>query len=137
MPRMVDESFGAGDMSWLANAGDVNFAAARTETLNISAFTAGTHYPNGYIPSGTPLSKVGGLMVPYTSAEGTTTGAGILAGHLLTDQPVKGNAATVNFAVPVYDRGRVKAAKVPQGTDAFTAPIAPLKRVAAPALYYV
>jgi hypothetical protein len=58
-------------------------------------------------------------------AEATTTGAGVLAGHLLTDQPVVGSN---NFAAPLIDHGRVKAAKVPTGTDAFTAPVAAAKR---------
>ncbi len=93
--------------------------------LDISTFTANTHYPNGYIPSGTPLSKVAGMVVPYTSLEATTTGAGILFGHLLTDQPVVG---TTDFGVALLDHGRVKTAKVPQGTDAFTAPVAAAKR---------
>lgn len=125
MPRLKTETFGAGDQSWLGSTHGIH--ECRTEVLDVSAFTAGTHYPDGYIPSGTPLAKVGGLMVPYTSAEGTTTGAGILAGFLYTDQPVVG---TQDFGVPVLDHGRVKSAKVPQGTDAFTAPVAAAKRAA-------
>lgn len=123
MPRMKTETYGTGDQSWLGSSHGIG--ECRTEQLDISAFTAGTHYPNGYIPSGTPLSEVGGLMVPYTSAEGTTTGAGILAGHLFTDAPVVG---TNDFPVAVLDHGRVRAAKVPQGTDAFTAPVAAAKK---------
>ena len=65
---------------WLRNA--------RTGVVDISAFTAGTHYPDGYIPSGTPVALVGGLYVPYDKTEATTTGAGILAGVILTDQKV-------------------------------------------------
>jgi len=124
MPRMKTESFGAGDQSWLGSSHGIH--ECRTETVNVSAFTAGTHYPNGYIPSGTPVAKVSGLLVPYTSAEATTTGAGVLAGHLFTDQPVVG---TANFAAPLLDHGRVKSAKVPTGSDAFTAPVAAAKRV--------
>jgi hypothetical protein len=124
MPRLKSETFGAGDQSWLDSTHAMR--NSRTEVIDISAFTAGTHYPNGFIPSGTPLAKVGGMMVPYTSAEGTTTGAGIFWGHLLTDQPVVG---TVDFAAPVLTHGRVKSAKVPTGTDAFTVPAAAAKRV--------
>ena len=124
MPRLKNETFGAGDQSWLDSAHGMR--NARTEVLDISTFTAGTHYPNGYIPSGTPLAKVAGMMVPYTSAEATTTGPGIFWGHLLTDQPVVG---TVDFGVPVLTHGRVKSAKVPTGTDAFTVPVAAAKRV--------
>jgi hypothetical protein len=120
---MKSETFQTGDMSWLDS--DHGIGNARTDLLDISTFTAGTHYPNGYIPSGTPVAKVGGVLVPYTSAEGTTTNAGVLWGHLLTDQPVVG---TNDFAVPVLKHGRVVTAKVPQGTDAFTAPVAAAKR---------
>jgi hypothetical protein len=124
MPRLESETVSSGDMSWLDSAHGIR--NAKTEVLDISAFTAGTHYPNGYIKSGTPVAKVGGMLVPYTSAEATTTGAGVLAGHVLTDQLVTG---TVDFAVPLLKHGRVKTAKVPQGTDAFTAPVNALKRV--------
>jgi hypothetical protein len=130
MPRLKSETIGTGDQSWLGSAHGIR--ECRTETLDISAFTAGTHYPNGYIPSGTPVAKVSGLLVPYTSAEGTTTNAGVLAGHLFTDQLVVG---TNDFPVPLLDHGRVKTAKVPQGTDAFTAPVAAAKRAATTIIY--
>ncbi|MET0887981.1 MAG: hypothetical protein ABWX92_16205, partial [Mycetocola sp.] len=91
------------------------------ESIDISAFTAGTHYPNGYIPSGFPVALVAGLLVPYDVTVGTTTGAGILAGHVLTDQAVVG---TQDFAVPVIDHGRVKAAKVATILTGFVKPIA-------------
>lgn len=130
MPRLKSETIGTGDQSWLGS--DHGIGNCRTEQLDISTFTSGTHYPNGYIPSGTPLSKVAGLMVPYTSAEATTTGAGILYGHLFTDQQVVG---TDDFPVPVLDHGRVRAAKVPQGTDAFTVPVAAAKRIQTTIVY--
>lgn len=125
MPRMKTETFLAGDMSWLDSDHGIN--NSRTDLLDISTFTAGTHYPNGFIPSGQPVAKVGGVLVPYTSAEATTTGAGVLWGHILTDQQVVG---TNDFAVPVLKHGRVKTSKVPVGSDgAFTAPVAAAKRV--------
>lgn len=125
MPRLTTETFGAGDQSWLGSTHGIH--ECRTETLDVSAFTEATHYPDGYVKSGTPVAKVGGLLVPYTSAEATTTGAGVLAGFLYTDQPVVG---TGDFAVPLLDHGRVKSSKVPTGTDAFTAPVAAAKRAA-------
>jgi hypothetical protein len=123
MPRLASETVSSGDMTWLDSGHGIR--NAKTEVVDISAFTAGTHYPNGYIKSGTPVAKVGGMLVPYTSAEATTTGAGVLAGHILTDQIVEG---TVDFPAPLLKHGRVKTAKVPQGTDAFTAPVAAAKR---------
>lgn len=130
MPRLKTETLGTGDQSWLASAHGIR--ECRTEFLDVSTFTAGTHYPNGYIPSGTPVAKVGGVLVPYTSAEATTTGAGVLAGHVFTDQHVEG---TSDFAVPILDHGRVRTAKVPQGTDAFTAPVVAAKRINVTTIY--
>lgn len=45
-------------------------------TLDVTLFTAGTHYPNGYIPSGTVVSPAGG---PYS---GTGAVGGILYSSL-------------------------------------------------------
>lgn len=123
MPRMKTENFGGGNYSWIGE-GAHGIADARTEILDISTFTAGTHYPNGYIPSGLPVAKVGGVLVPYDATEGTTTNAGILAGFVLTDSPVVGAA---DFAVALYDHGRVITANLP---IAFTAPAAAAKKAA-------
>ena len=128
MPRMKTETFGGGDQSWIG-AGAHGITDARTEILDISTFTAGTHYPNGYIPSGLPVAKVGGVLVPYDPTEGTTTNAGVLAGHILTDQPVVG---TADFGVPLYDHGRVVVANLP---IAFVAPTAAAKKAAVTIAY--
>jgi len=130
MPRLSSETVGTGDQTWLGSAHGI--WECRTETINVSAFTAGTHYPNGYIPSGTPVAKVSGLLVPYDSTEATTTNAGVLAGFLFTDQRVVG---TKNFPAPVLDHGRVKTAKVKTGVQAFTAPVAAAKRAATTIVY--
>lgn len=127
MPRLTTETFGGGDQSWLGSTHGI--ANARTEVLDISAFTAGTHYPNGYIPSGTPVAKVGGVLVPYDKTEATTTDAGVLAGFILTDQRVVG---TADFGVPLLDHGRVRASKVP---NSFVAPVAAEKRAATTIVY--
>lgn len=127
MPRLTTESFGSGDQSWLGS--DHGIFNCRTESVDVSAFTAGTHYPNGYIPSGFPVAKVGGLLVPYDKTEGTVTGAGILAGHIFTDQRVVG---TADFPAPLLDHGRVKAAKVP---NSFVAPVAAAKAAATTIVY--
>lgn len=125
MPRMKTDSFGGGDQSWIG-AGAPGINDCRTEVLDISTFTAGTHFPNGFIPSGLPVAKVGGVLVPYDATEGTTTGAGVLAGFVLTDQPVIG-ASTPDFGVPLYDSGRVVTANLP---IAFTVPTAAAKKAA-------
>jgi hypothetical protein len=127
MPKLRSETIGSGDQSWLGSAHGI--ADCRTETIDISAFTAGTHYPNGYIPSGLPVAKVGGVLVPYDATEGTVTGAGILAGHIFTDQTVSG---TGDIPAPLLDHGRVKTAKLPV---AFTVPAAAAKRSATTIVY--
>lgn len=122
MPRLQTETFGAGDMTWLGSSHGI--WECRTEVLDISAFTEADHYPDGYIPSGTPVALVGGLLVPYDSTEATTTNAGVLAGHLFTDQRVIGSD---DFGVPLLDHGRVVESKVPDGDGAFVAPVAAAK----------
>lgn len=126
MPRLKTESVGTGDQSWLASTHGIY--ECRTETVDVSAFTAATHFPDGHLPSGTPVAKVAGLLVPYDKTEATTTNAGVLAGHIFTDQTVGAD----DFAVPLLDHGRVKAAKVPHE---FAAPAAALKRAAASIIY--
>ena len=55
-------------------------------TLDVSLFTQATHYPNGYIPSGTVLGKVtsSGLYGPYdpSATDGREDAAGLLFGTL-------------------------------------------------------
>lgn len=133
MPKLVTETIGTGDQSWLASTHGMH--TPRSETLDNSAFTAGTHYPNGYLPSGTPVALVGGLLVPYDKAEGTTTGAGVLAGHLVKDEPVVG---TNDFAVALLDHGRVHVGKVPyNNTFTFAAPVAAAKKASINIVYTV
>lgn len=59
------ENFGQGDQSWLGS--EHGTSSARTITLDTSAFTSGTHYPDGYFKSGIPLGKITatGLYGPY------------------------------------------------------------------------
>lgn len=129
MPKFrTERDVVVGNMEWLgSNHGIRN---ARTEILDISTFTAGTHYPNGYIPSGLPVAKVGGVLVPYDATEATVTNAGVLAGFILTDIPLgvlpgATALATEDFNVPLLDHGRVKTGKLP---IAFTKPVAAAKR---------
>lgn len=52
------------DRSWLGSAHGTT--ATRTITLDVSAFTEETHYPDGFIPSGTVLALLSnGLFGPY------------------------------------------------------------------------
>lgn len=112
------ESVGTGDQSWLGSAHGTD--NAHPCTLARSAFTSGTHYPNGYLPAGTPVAKFTsggstGLYGPYTT--GATNGTQTLAGFLLTDVSMT-RSTTGNPQGALLEHGRVIVAKLPQTVDA-------------------
>lgn len=76
----------AEDRSWLASAHGTT--ATRTITLDISAFTEGTHFPNGFIPSGIVLAELSsGLFGPYagrTAEQQSVTITGVPTGGTFT-----------------------------------------------------
>lgn len=64
----VTEAFYQDDQTWLGS--EHGTSMGRPVTLDVSAFTANTHYPNGYFPSGIPLAKItaSGLYGPYAAS---------------------------------------------------------------------
>ena len=109
MPKLRTETFGSGDQSWLGSAHGIR--NARTGTIDISTFTKATHYPDGYIPSGTPVNAADeAAIAPFTG------GAGEQLGFVLTDQKV---IEGVDFAAPIFRHGIINVANVPGD---FTAP---------------
>jgi len=126
MPKLVTESIGTGDQSWLAEDGPHD---ARSQSLLVSAFTANTDYPNGYIPSGLPIAQFtsganSGEYGPYNPD--ATDGTEDLVGFVLTDTPVDVRAGLVStdthLNVALIDRGRININRLPV---AFTAPTDP------------
>ncbi|MHA7227840.1 hypothetical protein [Glutamicibacter soli] len=91
MPGLERKHYGTGSQNWLGSAHGTGNAP--TGTLNISAFTEGTHYPNGYIPAGTPVNAADlTAVVPYVApVEGTDPALNL--GFLLTDAPVSNGQA--------------------------------------------
>ncbi len=68
-----DPTWTAEDRSWLGSRDGTE--VTRSITLDTSAFTANTHYPNGFVPSGLVLIKLSsGLYAPYAgnASEGQT-----------------------------------------------------------------
>ncbi|MFG3014297.1 head decoration protein [Streptomyces cinerochromogenes] len=88
------ESFTQDRRNWLGSAHGTD--APVSVTLDVSKFTAGTHYPDGFIKSGIPLGKVTatGWYGPYDDA--ATDGRQTLVGFLFTAQDVnaRGVAST-------------------------------------------
>jgi hypothetical protein len=70
------------DRSWLLAEHGADPGMTESITLDVSAFTAATHYPNGYLKSGIVLGKITatGKYAPYVDAavDGTGTAAGFL-----------------------------------------------------------
>lgn len=108
------ETYGQDDQSWIGAAHGIDLA--RSVTLDTSAFTKATHYPDGYIKSGTPLGRITatGLYAPYNSAgaDGTET----LAGFLLTPANVPTDGTT-DVGAALYEHGRVVSANLPIAID--------------------
>lgn len=102
---VFSQPFTAEDRSWLLS--DPDNAYASGATLDISKFTAATHYPNGYIPSGVVLGVVTatGLYGPYddTAADGRQTATGITFGSVRAINPLGVALAKVGVAQVVYN----------------------------------
>lgn len=66
--RVTTEAWTVEDRSWLASRDGT--AVTQTITLDVAAFTPGTHYPNGFIPSGVLVGKItaSGLYGPYAGS---------------------------------------------------------------------
>lgn len=93
-------------------------------TLDVSAFTAGTHYPNGYFPSGLAVGVITAasdakktVVGPYddTATDGRQTCAGILFSSVKVPNPAD-TTKDVGGAILVH--GFVDPAKLPLQTGA-------------------
>jgi hypothetical protein len=109
------ETWGVEDRSWLGSAHGTE--ATRTITLDVSAFTEATHYPDGYIPSGTVVGRITatGLYGPYDDA--LATGQQVAAGFLFNSISIKG---TADVGAPLLEHGMVIEDRLPaeSGYDA-------------------
>jgi hypothetical protein len=80
------ETFGQDDQSWIIQCDP---STNKGITLDYSAFTEATHYPDGYFKSGIALGKITatGLYAPYVTA--AVDGTGVLAGFLYAAVPAR------------------------------------------------
>ncbi len=109
----LTETFYQDDQTWLGSAHGTS--SGRPITIDVSTFTEGTHYPNGYMPSGTPVGIITatGLAGPYDDAE--TDGTETLVGFTLTPIKVTG---TDDVQAVLFEHGRVVEANLPIAIDA-------------------
>jgi hypothetical protein len=104
-------SYQAPKRDWLLGLHGTDPGSNPTATLDVSMFTAGTHYPNGYIPSGTMVSRVAsGLWGPLD-----TTATGLEHGLTIGDVTVNAADLTADAATGVLKHGFVAYAKLPAG----------------------
>jgi hypothetical protein len=110
--------------SWLLSEWGTGPGENPSVTLDISAFTPATHYPNGYIPSGTPLGRITAtsdanktMVGPYDNgaADGRETCYGLLMSAVKVPNPADTTKDTGGAAVVC---GMVKLSKLPIALDA-------------------
>lgn len=102
MPNMTRQVVHGRKFAWLGTIHGLD--VARTGVLKVAAFTAATHYPDGFIRSGTALTKDSdGTFKPYVDGD-------VLYGFLADDITV---GVDPLIGIPVLDHGRVVMAKLP------------------------
>ncbi|MFD7776669.1 head decoration protein [Streptomyces sp. NPDC059753] len=115
---LITESFSQDRRDWLQGEHGTDIAVS--VSLDVSKFTAGTHYPDGYIKSGIPLGKItaGGKFGPYDDA--ATDGRQTCVGFLFTGvEVVTRRGATVASAVgSMLVHCAVRESKLPVAVDA-------------------
>lgn len=100
--------------SWLLSPHGTEPGTTPSITLDVSAFTAATHFPNGYFPSGIVLGKItaSGLYGPYddTAVDGREVAAGILFSSVKVPNTAD---TTKDVGAAMLVHGFVKIAKLP------------------------
>lgn len=112
------QTFLQADQTWLGS--EHGTTMARSVTIVTSSLTPATHFPNGFIPSGTPLAQYTsganqGKYTVYTS--GGANGAGTLVGFLLDSVPIHYNSTSVDCVGALLDHGRIVLSKLPITVD--------------------
>jgi hypothetical protein len=98
---VASTSYQSEKRSWLIGSHGTDPGATPTITLDVSAFTAATHYPNGYLLSGIVLGRITatGLYAPYVDANvDGITATGLYAPYLSTNSDGTQTAAGILFS---------------------------------------
>lgn len=116
--------FQAEDRSWLLSRWGQGPGENPSCILDVSTFTAGTHYPNGYFPSGIPLGRITAassaektVVGPYDDAatDGRQTCIGML--HSATKVPDLADT-TKDVGGAIVRAGFIKESRLPIAIDA-------------------
>lgn len=105
----VTTSYALDDLSWLASQHGVE--AAESITLLKSAFTSGTHYPDGFLKSGIPLGKItaSGKYGPYNDA--ASDGTEVLVGFLYGG--VDASSTSANLGGAMLTHCKIRESRLP------------------------
>lgn len=124
MPGLKTTEYGSGDYSWMLNSRGIRYGM--TGVLDISTFTAATHYPEGFVRSGTPVNCADrDVIVPWADpatpplwAASTAYALGAfvrLSGGATLEVTTAGTSGTTEPAAPAAVGGTVT-----NGTVTFT-----------------
>lgn len=118
MPGLKSVTYGSGDFSWMRNTDGLD--EAMTGAAPIAGFTGGTHFPDGYLPSGLAL-RVDDLdnIRPWADATGA------VLGFLKGDHKVTGATGDTQVNVAFITRGNIILAKLPVVITAPTTAVQP------------
>lgn len=94
------------DQSWLGSAHGTD--ATRSITLDTSAFTKATHYPNGYFPSGLAIAPIGS-----TGKYGPASSSATDFGFLFAAVAAPPDGSDFDVVAALLDHGRVIVARLP------------------------
>lgn len=118
-PMVSTVAYQVENRSWLLSPHGTDPGTTPSVTLDVSAFVAATHYPNGFIPSGTVLGKVtaNGRYGPYddTATDGRQTAAGLLFATVKVPNP---SDTTIDVGAAMLVHGFIDISKLPFGCDA-------------------
>lgn len=103
------------DRSWMLSQWGQGPGENPSCVLDQSAFTAGTHFPNGYIKSGEPLGRITttGLLGPYDGS--ATDGRETCVGFLHSSTKVPANGTDPGAALVVA--GFIRESRLPRSID--------------------
>lgn len=107
------ETFSQADHSWLASAHGTD--VARSGTLKVSTLTENTHYPNGYLPAGTPVGQIEASKLFGLYDNAATDGREVGFGFTLEPVKVTGDNDVV---VAILWHGAVNHDNLPFAVDA-------------------
>jgi len=107
------ETFGQEDQTWLDSAHGTDSSTSITVDIT-KGFVAGTHFPTGHLPSGTPLGKVSASGKYGLYDDTATDGRQTLIGLLFTSQKV----GTGDLIAPLLRHGRINTNRLPFAVDA-------------------